>query len=88
MQRNRIDVTAIIRLGPVGGTAVTEEARRVRVGAEAEVFDALDFGTFETGPDVAGQVEHRMAGPRGGREEAVVAASAALKRSMNSALTS
>ena len=71
-QRNRIDVTAVIRLGPMGGAAVAEKARRVRIGAEPKVLDALDFSTFEPRPDVAGQVEHRVAGAGGRREEAIV----------------
>ena len=39
-QCNRIDVTAVIRLAAMGGTAVAEEARRLRIGAQPEVLDA------------------------------------------------
>src|SRR3954447_9405825 len=35
-QRNRVDVTAVVRLAPVSGTTVAEKARRIRVGAEPE----------------------------------------------------
>src|SRR5215213_716317 len=59
-KRNCIDVTAIVRLAPMGGAAITEKTRRLRIGAEPEVLDAFDFSTFEPRPDVAGQVEHRM----------------------------
>src|SRR3954447_15416001 len=69
---DRIDVTAIIRLGPVRGPAVAEEARGVRVGAETNVLDSLDFSAIEPRSGVAGQIEHCMAGARRRSEEALV----------------
>src|SRR5947209_10436948 len=71
-QRDRVDVAAVIRLGPVRGAAVTEEPYGVRVGAEAQVFDPFDFSALEPRPDVAGQIEHRVLGTDGRREKAIV----------------
>src|SRR6476660_8238857 len=68
-ERNRIDVTAVVRLAAMGGTAVAEEARRFRIGAEAEVFDALNFSAFEPGLDEARKVEHGVLRARRGSKE-------------------
>jgi len=40
-------VASVVRLAPMGGTAVAEEACGFRIGAEAEVLDALNFSAFE-----------------------------------------
>src|SRR3954468_24306979 len=68
-QRDRVDVAAIIRLAAMSGAAVTEEARRVRVGAEPQVLDAFDFSAFDPRPDVAGQIEHGVVFSHGRLEE-------------------
>src|ERR1043166_6289732 len=67
-------MAAIIRLAAMRGASIAEEARRIGVGAKAEVLDALDSSTFETGPDVTGQVEQRVARAARLREEAFVVA--------------
>ena len=60
-QRDRVDMSAVIRFCPVGGAAVGIELRRVGIGAKAEVLDGRDLGPAQSGNHVAGQVEHRVA---------------------------
>src|SRR5579859_5602544 len=68
-QCNGIDVASVIGFAAMGGAAVTEKPRRVRVSAGIEVFDLRQAGAAQPRRDVAGQVEQRMARTRRRRKE-------------------
>src|SRR5262245_5204393 len=69
-ERYGIDVTPVVRLAAVGRPAVAEKPRCIGIGAVADVLHAGDAGGGQAGGDVAGEVEQRMARPRGGPEKA------------------
>src|SRR5215204_722362 len=66
------DQAAVIRLAPVGGAAVAEEAVRIRIGAEPEIREGADAGRFHAGPDQGRQVEEGMTLLAARAEEALV----------------
>src|SRR6266478_6792655 len=67
-QRDRVNMTAIVRLAQVRRAAVAVEAL-VGIGIDADVVDHQHAGVFEPHPDEAGQIEHRVALARRGNEE-------------------
>src|SRR5262245_38130737 len=69
-ERYGIDVTPVVRLASVGRPAVAEKPRCIGIGALPDILHAGDAGGGQAGGDVAGEVEQRMARPRGGPEKA------------------
>src|SRR4029078_5150749 len=59
LQRDRVDVPAVVALLAMHGTAVAVEAL-VGIGIDAEVVDHQHTGIFQPHPDEAGKIEHRM----------------------------
>src|SRR6185437_5329457 len=68
-ERNGVDVAPIIGFAAMGGAAVAEKPRRIRVGAGIEVFDMRQAGAPQPRRDVAREVEQGVPGTGRGREE-------------------
>src|SRR5882724_13468159 len=60
LQRDRMNVPAVVRLAPMHRAAVAVAAL-VGIGIDADVVDHQDAGVFEPHPDKTGEIEHRMA---------------------------
>src|SRR6266699_537235 len=76
-ERDGVDVAPVVALLAVGRAPVTEEPRRIRIGAMPEVLDAADAG----GGEARGGVDDA-------RKNRSLALSSALKRARNSGPTS
>src|SRR5271155_873519 len=57
---NRIDVTAIIRLGVVGRAAKAEKSLRIGVSAAPQILKLANPGASKPFPDIASQIEQGM----------------------------
>src|SRR5216684_7839851 len=53
----------------MGGAAVAEKSAWIGIGAQAEILDLNDPGPLEPCRDIAAEIEHRVAGTGGWREE-------------------
>src|SRR6476659_3794851 len=71
-QRDRVNVPPVVALLAVGRAPVTEEPRRIRIGAVAEILDGADAGSSETGDDIAGKIEQGVLRRRRGPEVSFV----------------
>src|SRR5258708_5275981 len=60
-KRDRVDVTPVVRLGPMDRAAIAEEAR-VGIGTHAEVLDPINASAIQPGCDLAGKAEQRTTG--------------------------
>src|SRR5579863_6410607 len=67
-QNNGVNVAAVVRLLAMHRASVAETAR-IGIGVDADVVDDEHAGIFEPLADEAGEVDHRMAFARGGKEE-------------------
>ena len=70
-ERDRRHQAAVVGFLAMGGAPVTEEARFVGVGVEAEVVEAGDSGARRARGDVAVEVERRSPGVDALGEETV-----------------
>src|SRR6266481_2230238 len=59
LQRDRMNVPAVVRLAPMHRAAVAVAAL-VGIGIDADVVDHQDAGVFQPHPDESRKVEHRM----------------------------
>src|SRR5215470_10847100 len=69
LQRDRVDVAAVVRLLAVHGAAIAVAAR-VGIGVDAEIIDHEHAGILQPQADEAGEVEHRMSLALARQEEA------------------
>src|SRR3954452_23625811 len=60
LQRNRVDVAAVVRLLAMNRAAIAEEAL-VGIGVETEIVDHQNAGGFQSLPDQSGEIEHGVA---------------------------
>src|SRR5450830_534606 len=71
-ERDGVDMPAVIGLALLCGAAVAEEALGLGIVAQAEVLEIHDAGALHAIGDVAGEIEHGVAGALRGHEEARV----------------